>query len=64
MADYRYLLFPALHSKFRDGVVLSLLAKGKRSLAAIAELTSTKLQKVEELSAQLKKGQEVAREEA
>ena len=39
LADYRYLTYPALQTKMKDGVVLSLLAKGKKSFAAIADIT-------------------------
>ena len=50
MADYRYLTFPALHSKMKDYIVLSHLAKGGKTFSAIGELTATKVAKIEELS--------------
>ena len=56
MADYRYLTFPAFHAKMKDYIVLSCLAKGK-SISATSQLTATKVAKVEELDANLKRGQ-------
>ena len=50
MADYRYLSFPAMHAKMKDYIVLSYLAKGGKSIAAIGELTSTKVAKIEDLN--------------
>ena len=55
MADYRYLTFPAFHAKMKDYIVLSCLAKGK-SISATSQLTATKVAKVEELDANLKRG--------
>ena len=58
MADYRYLSFPALHSKMKDYIVLSYIAKADRSLMKISELTATKAVKIEDLKRKFEEGRE------
>lgn len=64
MADYRYLTFPAFHAKMKDYIVLSLLAKGGKSMSAISEITAAKVPKIEELDINMKKGQQAAKANA
>ena len=59
MADYRFLTFPALHSKMKDLIIVSCLAKEK-SIAATCELAQAKMNKAVELANHVKKGQKAA----
>lgn len=59
MADYRYLTFPAFHTKMKDHIIISSIAKGK-SITGTSDFACAKVAKVEELNTHLLKGKAAA----
>jgi len=49
MADYRHLVYPEFHSKMKDFIILSMIARGTPA-ATIALRANCKISKIEELN--------------